>query len=91
LQTLTQQFAEPTFDEMTATKKLLRDALTLPLEDRAEIAAQLIASLDGEVDDDVDRAWAAEIARRLEALDGGETRSRPWAEVRDRLLGDPAV
>jgi putative addiction module component (TIGR02574 family) len=74
---------------MTATEELLQRALTLPLGDRAEIAAQLLASLDGERDDDVERAWAAEIERRVQRAEAGETVSRPWSEVRARLLVKP--
>jgi hypothetical protein len=46
---------------------VLRQALKLPEEDRAEIATRLIASLDAdshENRDDVEEAWAAEIERR---------------------------
>ena len=45
-------------------KKLLNEALGLPTEERAELAAELIASLDGPADADVEAAWAAEIERR---------------------------
>jgi putative addiction module component (TIGR02574 family) len=47
----------------TNAQKLLDDALTLPTNDRAELAAGLLASLDP-VEPDVEVAWAAEIARR---------------------------
>ena len=46
-------------------RKLLREALELPLPDRAEIAADLLASLDGESDEDVEAAWAAEMSGGL--------------------------
>jgi len=45
-------------------KKLLHEALGLSTEERAELAAELIASLDGPADVDVEAAWAAEIERR---------------------------
>jgi hypothetical protein len=47
----------------TNAEKLLQDALTLNLNDRAELAAQLLASLD-EKEADVEAAWAAEIQKR---------------------------
>jgi putative addiction module component (TIGR02574 family) len=47
----------------TNAQKLLHDALTLDANDRAQLAAELLASLDP-VEDDVETAWAAEIARR---------------------------
>ena len=45
---------------------LLREALALPLEERANVAAELLASLDGAETDvaDVEAAWAAEIEKR---------------------------
>ena len=50
-------------------RKLLQDALDLPLTERAELAADLLASLDGAPDHDVEVAWASEIERRArEAL-----------------------
>jgi putative addiction module component (TIGR02574 family) len=49
---------------VTATaRKLLEDALTLKPSERAELAEQLLASLD-DVEADVETAWAAEIDRR---------------------------
>jgi putative addiction module component (TIGR02574 family) len=47
----------------TNAQKLLHDVLTLPPNDRAEIAAELLASLDQE-EVQVEAAWAAEISRR---------------------------
>jgi hypothetical protein len=43
--------------------RLLEAALQLEPQDRARVAAKLLASLD-ETEDDVRTAWAAEIARR---------------------------
>jgi putative addiction module component (TIGR02574 family) len=49
---------------MTANaQKLLDDALMLSQNDRAQLAAELLASLDA-VEQDVEAAWAAEIAQR---------------------------
>jgi hypothetical protein len=46
---------------MTRKKELLIDeALRLPEEDRADLAAKLIESLDGDPDNNVDAAWAQE-------------------------------
>ncbi|HEU4616162.1 MAG TPA: addiction module protein, partial [Kofleriaceae bacterium] len=50
-------------------RKLLQDALELPVPERAELAADLLASLDSEPDEEVEAAWAAEVERRArEAL-----------------------
>jgi hypothetical protein len=42
---------------------VLQEALTLPIDDRADVAAELLASLDEDTEDiaAVQRAWAMEI------------------------------
>jgi len=70
---------------------LLRKALDLPPEDRAELAGSLIESLDVGEDENVQEAWNEEIRRRIEELDSGKAKTIPWAEVRRRVaakLGD---
>lgn len=47
----------------TNAQKLFQQALTLAPNDRAELAAQLLATLD-ESEGDVEAAWAVEIERR---------------------------
>jgi len=64
-------------------QRVFDEALELDLSERAELAAELLASMDGEPDQDVDAAWAAEIQRRAERARSGEDAGRPWAEVRD--------
>jgi putative addiction module component (TIGR02574 family) len=66
-------------------KKLLHEAMGLPHEERAELAAELIASLDGPADADVETAWALEIERRAAKVLSGESQGLPWEEVRDRI------
>lgn len=68
-------------------KKLLTDALQLPPQSRAELAAELIDSLDQEVDEDAEEAWSAEIARRVEDLETGRVKAVPWTEARRRIMG----
>ncbi len=65
-------------------EKVLSEALSLDLRERAEVAAQLIASLDGEPDQDVEAAWAAEVDRRIEAVEAGRAKLVPWADVERR-------
>ena len=48
-------------------QEVLRDALALPVNERADVAAELLASLDdgsAENPAEVEAAWAAEIERR---------------------------
>ncbi len=66
---------------------LLQEALALPAEERATVAAELLASLDAPAVDDADAvraAWAAEIERRARRVLSGESTGEPWATVRER-------
>jgi putative addiction module component (TIGR02574 family) len=65
--------------------EILKDALALPMEARAALAGSLLESLDTEVDEDAEAAWAAEVTRRVTELDNGAVKTIPWAEVRRRL------
>ena len=67
---------------------LLADALLLPVAERADLATQLIESLDPGVDDDAEAAWDVEIRDRLEDFDAGRIRPVPWVEARRMILDD---
>jgi len=69
------------------TKKELRElALALPPEERARLAHDIIASLDGPSDKDASAAWAREIERRVREVRDGSVKLIPWKEVKARLL-----
>ena len=63
-------------------RKILEHALALAPDERAALAHELIASLDGEGASSVDEAWAAEITRRAERVLAGESRGVPWEVAR---------
>jgi putative addiction module component (TIGR02574 family) len=65
---------------------LFSEALKLPTDKRAELAAALIRSLDGDPDEDAEAAWAAEIERRVRDIKAGKGKSEDWEAVRDRAL-----
>jgi putative addiction module component (TIGR02574 family) len=71
--------------------ELLQKALALSDEERAELAGNLIASLDATVEQDVDAAWQQEVVRRSRDVQSGEVDTVPWEEVqlkgRTRLHG----
>ena len=67
---------------------VLADALRLAPEARAELAAELLASLDGPADADAEAAWNIEIERRIEAIESGEIELEPWEELRHRIERD---
>ena len=58
--------------------ELLQKALTLSDEERAELAASLIDSLDTNVDAGAEGEWNREIARSIEDLDSGKANTVPW-------------
>ena len=70
-------------------RKVLHDALELPLPERAELAADLLASLDGEPDVDVEAAWASEIERRAREAIANPDDDVAWETVRDELHTTP--
>ena len=67
-------------------QELLREALTLPASERADVAAELLASLEDEETNpaDIEAAWATEIEKRARRVLGGESSGIPWEEVRRR-------
>jgi hypothetical protein len=73
-------------------KNMLAEVLEWPLEERAALAHELLASLDGDVEEGVDESWATEIQRRLAAARRGEGKGpeahSAIAELRRRLRGD---
>ena len=68
-------------------QQLLSQAMQLPSPERGRLAAMLIDSLETEVDDDADQAWADEIQRRIDDINTGRVKLIPWSEVRRRMRG----
>lgn len=70
--------------------KVREEALSLPANARARLAADLLGSLDD--DEDIvdprehDAAWSSEIEGRLRAVDAGEIATVPWSEARRRIV-----
>ncbi|MHB0981643.1 MAG: addiction module protein [Thermoleophilia bacterium] len=64
---------------------VLDDALRLDADARADVAAELLASLDGPGDPDTEAAWATEIARRVAAVEAGTATLEPWESVKRRI------
>ena len=71
-----------------AIQRVLADALRLEPEARAEVAAELLASLDGPPEPDAEAAWDAEIDRRIEAIESGSIALEPWSDVKRRIERD---
>ncbi len=70
------------------TQEVLRGALALPAEERADVAAELLASLEEPAPADeaaVQAAWAREIERRARRVIAGESAGDSWEDVRQRI------
>jgi len=63
------------FEDIMAT------AMKLPERERVRLAQELIASLDEEIEPDVEALWLAEAERRLEELRSGKTKGVPAEEA----------
>ena len=64
----------------------LRDAaLALSEAERAKLARDLIASLDGPADDDVAEAWDIEICRRINEIEAGQVQLLDVEDVLARV------
>ena len=64
---------------------LLESVLMLPEKDRARIAAELIASLDGKPEAGVEAAWLAEIDRRIGEVDQRNVRLIDWESAKKSI------
>jgi putative addiction module component (TIGR02574 family) len=56
----------------------------LSAEDRQVLLQRLLLIVDPP-DPEIEATWLAEIERRCDALDRGESRAIPWEEARQRL------
>lgn len=61
--------------------EITEKARSLPAEDRARLAEDLLSTLQEDVAPEVEAAWDVEIRRRLDELDGGKAKLIPAAEV----------
>ena len=61
------------------------DALQLPEQERAELAHDLMKSLDAPAEADAADAWDKEILRRLAEIDAGAAKLVDRAELRRRM------
>ena len=78
---------------MNAKSAALRtEVLSLPTEERAVLAVELFASLDGDVSEDdpadVDRAWGMEMVRRSQQITSGEVKTLSWSEVLEQVAAN---
>jgi putative addiction module component (TIGR02574 family) len=77
---------------MADPKRVMAEALTLSQDERVEVAARLLESVDApDLQADLDdEALQAELCRRADEVASGEVEGRSWSEVRaaiERQLG----
>ena len=65
--------------------KLLQAALSLPPEERALLAHNLLGSLDGPAESGSSEAWIAEIEKRAMDLADGTVLPVDWVVARERI------
>jgi putative addiction module component (TIGR02574 family) len=63
------------------TTTIRREALSLPPQERAALARDLLSSLEAESHEDIDQLWLDEAVRRAEEVDRGEARTYSSEEV----------
>ena len=68
-----------------AAQSVLADALRLDPGSRAELIAEILTSFDGPADADAESTWAAEIERRIQAIEAGVD---SWEAVKSRIEKD---
>ena len=72
----------------TAANQLLQTLLELSSEDRGELAARLLESLEAHADPDAEAAWDEEIRARVEDVKQGRVKPVAWADARSQILAD---
>jgi putative addiction module component (TIGR02574 family) len=62
-------------------KELSKKAKELVLEERAQLAQELMESVDQESDPEIEAAWETEIASRIARYERGDAKLIPASEV----------
>jgi putative addiction module component (TIGR02574 family) len=65
--------------------QLLQQALSLTEQERADLAASLLDSLEACPEPGAEALWQEEICRRASDLDTGGARTIPWYEVQSQV------
>ncbi|MFO7845980.1 MAG: addiction module protein [Balneolaceae bacterium] len=63
-------------------KKIKKQALELPNQERAELAHMLIDSLHPENEFESEEAWSEELRNRIDRYEQGKNSAKPWSEVK---------
>lgn len=71
---------------MIKSEELFDEAVSLPVEIRAQLADKLLRSLHP-VQKEIDGLWAAEAEKRVEEIKSGKVKTIPGDEVFKKILG----
>ena len=66
-------------------ERLRSEALMLSMPERAELAHDLLESLDAPADEGVEQAWDEEIIRRIAQIDAGQATLLSREQLRQKL------
>ena len=69
----------------TTAEEVLKEALRLSESERARVAAELLASLEPDIETRDEEAWIAEVERRAQAAIAGVP-GLSWDETRARVV-----
>jgi putative addiction module component (TIGR02574 family) len=73
---------------MSLDTEIIQRSLSLSEPDRADLAHRLLVSLESsgpESPGEVEDAWNAELARRVDQVDRGEVKMSPWPDAAKRI------
>jgi putative addiction module component (TIGR02574 family) len=71
---------------MAVAQDLLTQALQLPANERADMARQLLLSLEPDTpDEDYESAWEKEILERVKEYDEGKVVAVDWREAHEEI------
>ncbi|MFP4640993.1 MAG: addiction module protein [Dehalococcoidia bacterium] len=71
---------------LTKTLELFDEAISLPVEIRAQLVDELLRSLHP-AQKEIDESWAVEAERRIEEIKSGRVKTIPGDKVFKALLG----
>ena len=69
-------------------EEIISEAMELGLQERAQLAGTLLASLDEPSESEVERLWLQEAERRLQEYREGKVKGIPAEEVFNRAITD---
>jgi putative addiction module component (TIGR02574 family) len=69
----------------TTSEQIIKEALALPVPERAELLERLLVSFQSPPNAHIDELWAREAEDRIDAYDRGELRAAPAEEVFNRI------